>query len=391
MGIMELAVRKFGEFSPSRIRCYDPVVGSTYCPNAKQISKVGSVEGWVVSNSDGLLDQEYPIEKPPGALRVAVMGDSFVSAEAIPQEKNFHSLWEKWLPEKLKKPVEVISFGVMGTGTWQQLHMFHIKAKKYKPDLTVLAFCWCNDVLNNVDQFKSGNPNPLLNEFGSDSLLQRIQVKRKNFNKWLWNHSALYQLSRKRYNHLELTVKNMFRPEHMKPFFQREEYKKKDNKHRVGKHSGREESLIYRKVSWSREKEGVVKKISTQGKPLNFVDTPSMDDDQFFIDSEGWRLTKKLIVKFRDDAKSIGSEFLVIQFVGGFKGRGYYELPDEGLESFLQEQGIRSVNLYGYYRGLSSEEFYPNFIPGDMHFSEQGHENFARMTVDALAAALIGR
>ncbi|HCG72140.1 MAG TPA: lipolytic protein G-D-S-L family, partial [Nitrospina sp.] len=58
-----------------------------------------------------------------------------------------------------------INFGVGGTGTWQQSQMFHIKARKYKPDVTVLAFCWCNDVGNNIDKFKSGDRSPLLDEY----------------------------------------------------------------------------------------------------------------------------------------------------------------------------------------------------------------------------------
>jgi hypothetical protein len=59
----------------------------------------------------------------------------------------------------------VINFGVGETGNWEQTQMFHIKARKYKPDLTVVAFCWCNDVENNIDKVKSGDMNPLLDEY----------------------------------------------------------------------------------------------------------------------------------------------------------------------------------------------------------------------------------
>ena len=93
--------------------------------------------------------------------------------------------------------------------------MFHIKARKYKPDVTVLAFCWCNDVGNNIDKFKSGGRSPLLDEYDV-GWLKVLQAKRKNFNKWLWNNNGLYQFTRTKYNHLEHYFKRMFLPDYMK-------------------------------------------------------------------------------------------------------------------------------------------------------------------------------
>ena len=91
----------------------------------------------------------------------------------------------------------------------------YMKALKYKPDLTVVAFCWCNDVGNNIDKLKSGDMNPLLDEYYV-GWFKRLQVKRKNFNKWLWNNSGLYQFTRTKYNHLEHYFKRMFLPDYMK-------------------------------------------------------------------------------------------------------------------------------------------------------------------------------
>ena len=387
LGVMEIGLRKFGNFAPARDVCYHPVMGSSYCPDTRRKRVINSVAGWYGANSDGLMDKEYSAERVPGTVRIAVMGDSFVSAEGVSQEYHFHNLWEKWLPEKLGKPVEVISFGVRGTGTWQQLHMFNLKVKKYKPDLTILAFCWCNDISNNVDQFKSGNPNPLLNEFETDSFLQNIQVKRKNFNKWLWNHSALYQLSKDRYNHLELTIKNYFRPEYMKLSWKRKEFENKNN--------GKAENLFrtspypfITKVSLGSEG-----RVSELGPPPDEIpkdkkDSTSMVDDLFFFNSEGWQITKKLILKFNADAKSIGSDFLVLQLVGAFRAKNYPDLPDKSLTWFLKKENIKSLNLYEYFKNLEDGEFSPNFIPNDMHFSKKGHETFAKVTVDFLVEAL---
>jgi len=365
-------------------------MGSSYCPDTRRKLVINSVAGWYGANSDGLMDKEYSVERVPGTVRIAVMGDSFVSAEGVSQEYHFHNLWEKWLPKKLDKPVEVISFGVRGTGTWQQLHMFNLKAKKYKPDLTILAFCWCNDIINNVDQFKSGNPNPLLNEFKTDSFLQNLQVKRKNFNKWLWNHSALYQLSKKRYNHLELTIKNLFRPEYMKQARKRKDFKNKNNKN-----NGKTENLFLTtpypfitKVLYDKEDRMSELGPPPDETPKDIKDKISIYDDLFFFNSEGWQLTKKLILKFNADAKSIGSDFLVLQLVGAFRAKHYPDLPDKSLAWFLKKENIKSLNLYDYFKNLEDGEFSPNFLPNDMHFSKKGHETLAKLTMDILVETL---
>jgi len=284
----------------------------------------------------------------------------------------------------------VISFGVRGTGTWQQLHMFNLKAKKYKPDLTIVAFCWCNDIINNVDQFKSGNPNPLLNEFKTDSFLQNLQVKRKNFNKWLWNHSALYQLSKKRYNHLELTIKNWFRPEYMKQAWKRKDFKNKNNEN-----NGKTENLFLTtpypfitKVLYDKEDRMSELGPPPDETPKDIKDKISIYDDLFFFNSEGWQLTKKLILKFNADAKSIGSDFLVLQLVGAFRAKHYPDLPDKSLAWFLKKENIKSLNLFDYFKNLEDGELSPNFLPNDIHFSKKGHETLAKLTMDILVETL---
>ena len=214
--IMEWGVRAFWEFEPNRVLCYHPVMGRSFCPDTKGYLKENKVKMHIEINADGLLGKTYPVNRVPGKYRIAVLGDSHTSGEAVDPESKFAGVWEKNLSNKLSTGVEVINFGVGGTGTWQQLQMFHIKARKYKPDLTIIAFCWCNDIGNNIDQLKSGSMNPLLDEY-EVTWHKHLNVKRKNFNKWLWNNSGLYQFTRTRYNHLEHYFKRMFISDFMKP------------------------------------------------------------------------------------------------------------------------------------------------------------------------------
>ena len=161
--ILEICLGIWGDTQPNRVLCYDPILGRSYCPNTTGYLRENKVNMYVEINADGLLGKPYPIARTTGKLRVAVLGDSFTSGEAVPPEKKFAGVWETKLSEIFPYGVEVINFGIGGTGTWQQLQTFHVKARKYKPDLTVLAFCWCNDIGNNRDQYisKADDRNPI--------------------------------------------------------------------------------------------------------------------------------------------------------------------------------------------------------------------------------------
>jgi lysophospholipase L1-like esterase len=109
-------------------------------------------EAYVKINSDGLRDREHAKQKPPGTLRIAVLGDSWAEAFQVPVEKAFWAVMEKKLSEceslRGRKP-EVINFGVSGYGTAQELMTLRSHVWKYSPDIILLAFNGANDVSDN--------------------------------------------------------------------------------------------------------------------------------------------------------------------------------------------------------------------------------------------------
>ena len=342
--IMEWGVRAFGEFEPNRVLCYHPVMGRSYCPDTKGYLRENNEKMHIEVNADGLLGKAYPVNRVQGQYRIALLGDSFTSGEAVDPESNFAGVWEKNLSNKIPTGVEVINFGVGGTGTWQQLQMFHIKARKYKPDLTVLAFCWCNDIENNIDKLKSGSMNPLLDEY-EVGWYKHLNVKRKNFNKWLWNNSGLYQFTRTRYNHLEHYFKRMFLPNYMK---------------------------------------GIPSEEKQKSRPAYKKDTVSIFDDLLFFDSEGWDLTRKLIVKLKQEVQENGGELAVIHFGGLSQYRNFPALPLEQFDAFLESEGISHFNNFDLFLKIDDELLNKNFIPNDGHFNEIGHRHFAEFSTDFL-------
>jgi hypothetical protein len=372
--LLEIGIRIFGDTLPNRVLCYDPILGRSYCPNTKGYIKDNQIKMYIEVNSDGLLGKPYTITRVPGNLRIAVLGDSFTSGEAVSPDKKFTGVWEAKLSEKFLPRVEVINFGVGGTGTWQQLQRFHTKAKKYKPDLTVLAFCWCNDIENNIDQFisKKNSRNPLLDQYDID-LWDLLRVKQKNFNKWLWNNSGLYQFTRTRYNHLEHSIKRMFLPARMKAPVSTN----KMNPLHQGKNFGVHHASL----------------VSTKSNMItfspNFKDTVSISDDLYFFDSEGWEITRKLIIKLNNEVKKNGSKLAVIHFGGNQQQQQKFSLlPVKQFDRFLSDQGIDFFNAYKIFSRLEEADLKKYFIPKDGHFSETGHAKFAELTVKFLMKLL---
>src|SRR5882762_4573302 len=70
---------------------------------------------YVRINSHGLRDRERSHNKPPGVLRIALLGNSFCEALQVPVEKTVGAELERLLnqcPAAAGREVEVINFGV---------------------------------------------------------------------------------------------------------------------------------------------------------------------------------------------------------------------------------------------------------------------------------------
>jgi hypothetical protein len=92
------------------------------------------------TNSQGLPDKEYSINKPSNTFRVVVLGDSFTMSAGVDMEATFHSILEERLNrESSSSKYEFINFGVGGYVPRQNLATLKYKALEYNPDLVL--FC----------------------------------------------------------------------------------------------------------------------------------------------------------------------------------------------------------------------------------------------------------
>lgn len=94
------------------------------------------------SNSWGMPDREYPLEKPRGTCRIMVLGDSITEHGWYVKELE-RLLNASGLPAKF----EVMNCGVAGYGAPQYYYNLLEKAALFHPDLVIVGFC-----LNDFDQ-----------------------------------------------------------------------------------------------------------------------------------------------------------------------------------------------------------------------------------------------
>jgi lysophospholipase L1-like esterase len=159
--LLEIGLRAVGVSHP-RFHQEDPVLGMSLRPG---MSGWYTKEGlaWVQINSQGFRERERSVQKPPGTLRVAVLGDSFTEALQVPIEDTFASTAERELAgcqAAAGRSVEVLNFGVSGYGAASELLLLRDRVRAYQPDVVVLAFFTGNDVSNNAPRIKEGSLYP---------------------------------------------------------------------------------------------------------------------------------------------------------------------------------------------------------------------------------------
>lgn len=111
----------------------------------------------VKTNSYGFHSREYSLEKPEGVFRIALIGDSYIEAMQVKQDKMVVSLLEQKLnslnPHSYR--YEVIPFGISSHGTSKSILYFENYVVQFKPDLVIGALA-LNDIED--DALDSGVP-----------------------------------------------------------------------------------------------------------------------------------------------------------------------------------------------------------------------------------------
>ena len=199
IAVLEVATRFFYTPLPPTIEFFrltrsdyyqaDVTVGWRPRPNITARHVSGDVfDTTFTTNSRGLRDREHSIEKPPGTLRVVVLGDSFAWGYGVNDDVVFPRLLESQLAG-----VEVINLGVAGYGLRQEFAYLKLEGMRYEPDLVILALC-----MNDLSDLPSGTLQPASPASHGDpdaglDMFRRLKA-------FLNSHSALYSFVISRVN-----------------------------------------------------------------------------------------------------------------------------------------------------------------------------------------------
>lgn len=160
--VAEIALRVAGYSFPT-FYTTDDVRGFALRPGAEGwYRKEGA--SYVRINSQGLRDREHELEKPPAALRIAVVGDSYAEALQVEQADAFWAVAERELqqqcPAVAGRNIEAVNFGVSGYSTAQEMLTIRHHVFQYSPDIVLLAFTTNNDITDNSRALKRADEMP---------------------------------------------------------------------------------------------------------------------------------------------------------------------------------------------------------------------------------------
>jgi hypothetical protein len=153
----EATLRISGKIFPASLFVADPDLGWSLRPGAEGWS-LGEAKIYVKINAHGMRDRDHSIAKPPGTLRIAVLGDSYAEALGVESHEAFWAELERQAARCRRGDalVEVLNFGVSGFGTGQQLIQLRRRVWRFDPDIVLLAFYPGNDVFNNHRELNPG-------------------------------------------------------------------------------------------------------------------------------------------------------------------------------------------------------------------------------------------
>lgn len=109
---------------------------------------------WEEFNSDGLRDGHHAEARLPRVTRVAVLGDSVAFGDGLEPRQAFPQLLQQRF-EREGRPVEVFNVALWGWSTRQQRLAWENIARRYRPDVAVLAVC-----LNDIPELQNNLARP---------------------------------------------------------------------------------------------------------------------------------------------------------------------------------------------------------------------------------------
>jgi carbamoyltransferase len=124
---------------------YHPVIGWWHIPNVRARIPLGDTFHLIRTNASGLRsNRNYPLKTPTGQKRIVLLGDSYSAGDGVNNEERYSDLLE----QRYHPYLDVMNFGLNGSGTDQQLLIYENIAKNYEADAYIFAILAENIVRN---------------------------------------------------------------------------------------------------------------------------------------------------------------------------------------------------------------------------------------------------
>jgi lysophospholipase L1-like esterase len=153
LGLCEVAARLFFDAPPDPTR--QPQIGYLTDPDIRYVN-VPNQRGWiddgfVTIDSLGFRGREVALPKPPGRLRIVVVGDSVTLGWGVNDGDTFPAQLEAILRGRFpNRDLEVINLGVGGYDTRQEVTLLERNVARLDPDVVLVGF-YSNDVPDTLD------------------------------------------------------------------------------------------------------------------------------------------------------------------------------------------------------------------------------------------------
>ena len=158
---VEIGLRIAG-YSYPPLFMYDPDVGARHRPSASGW-QIKEAKQYITINAQGIRvpsnqpEMIFSLKKKPETYRIAVFGDSYTEGLQVTYRERFTHIMERLLnrcPAKPNKIIEVINFGLSGTGQARQMAYYQSIGRQFEPDAVFDMVYPGNDFRNNVRSWR---------------------------------------------------------------------------------------------------------------------------------------------------------------------------------------------------------------------------------------------
>jgi hypothetical protein len=287
--LLEAGMRVVGLGAPLWYRI-DPQTGWSLRPNKLGWYLEDGKRNWVSINRAGFRDGLRTVNKPDGNYRVAILGDEYSEAMALPRQATWWSRLGRELESCMGKRVEVANFAVRGFGTTQESVLLESTVMRYRPDLVLVQFSPRDDVVQNS---------------------YRLARERERPFHWIDARGVM---------HLDETFLVL-------PDFDR----RMQTRWRLGEEIA-EHSRVFQ-VAWHIAN---IRTFADEADP-RALEAPADANWE-----EAWRVTERVLAEMRDFATRNGARFAVVP-APALKTRGY---PERRLSAFAQLHGVKVLDTW---------------------------------------------